>query len=48
MKNDNKQYVNDTIREMGDDPKKALEEDYEQTKADMKNIKDAVTGNDDK
>jgi hypothetical protein len=44
MKKKNKQHVTDTIKEMKDDPKQALKEDYEQTKADMKNMKEAMVG----
>jgi hypothetical protein len=46
MKKKNKQHVTDTIKEMKDDPKQALKEDYEQTKADMENMKDKVVGDD--
>ncbi len=47
MNNDNKQNVGDTLKEMKDDPKKALEEDFEQTKADMSNIKDKILDDED-
>lgn len=37
-----KQNVTDTIKDIPKDPKDALQDDYEQTKADMKNMKDAA------
>lgn len=37
----------DTLKRLPEDPKDAMKDDYDQTKADMENIKDRVTGEDD-
>ncbi len=42
----NKQNVDDTMRDMTKDPKEALKKDYEQTKADMKGMKEKVMNDD--
>jgi hypothetical protein len=47
MKDDNKTHVSDTLKDLKDDPKEALQNDYEQTKADMQNIKDKATSRND-
>lgn len=46
MKNDrdDKQNVDDTVRDMKDDPKDAMKADYEQTKADMMSMKAKAKG----
>ncbi|MCC2630440.1 MAG: hypothetical protein K0S38_249 [Candidatus Paceibacter sp.] len=46
MKDDNKVDASDTIKKMGDDPKEAMKQDYDQTKADMENMKDKMMGDD--
>jgi hypothetical protein len=40
MKDENKTNVGDTLRNMKDNPKEAMKEDYNQTKADMKAAKE--------
>ncbi|MES2436541.1 MAG: hypothetical protein V4519_00860 [Patescibacteria group bacterium] len=44
MKDDNKVHAKDTLRDLKDNPKEALHNDYEQTKADMQSIKEKATG----
>ncbi|MBX4198413.1 hypothetical protein KW782_03710 [Candidatus Parcubacteria bacterium] len=40
MNDDNKTNMTDTIKDLKDNPKEAMKEDYDQTKADMANMKD--------
>jgi molecular chaperone GrpE (heat shock protein) len=40
MKDDNKTNATDTMRDMTREPGEAIKKDYEQTKADMENVKD--------
>jgi hypothetical protein len=47
MHDDNKIHATDTIKKMGDNPKEAMKDDFEQTKADMQNMKDKMTNDDD-
>jgi hypothetical protein len=47
MKDDNKQHATDTLRDLTKNPKEALKEDYDQTKADMQQMKEKVMGDDD-
>ena len=43
---DNKTHATDTLKDLPHDPKGAMKRDVEQTKADMENMKDKVTGDD--
>jgi hypothetical protein len=38
-----KTHLTETLKNIAHDPKEALRDDYEQTKADMKNVKDGLT-----
>jgi hypothetical protein len=40
--NNNKQNVDDTLKEMTENPRQALKEDYNQTKSDMQNVKEGA------
>lgn len=41
--NKKKVHVTDTVKGLAKNPKRAMKRDYEQTKADMENIKDKAT-----
>ncbi len=42
----NKTHFTDTVKDMKENPKEALKEDYNQTKADMQNVKERIAGED--